>query len=406
MSWIERIQNDLVIKTGDGQEFRPNWMNAVKTKEYNVTEFNFSNVPGSLVTRELPKGSRYGLEIHFQGENNIEDANLFEVSADDKRAWEISHPYYDLIIVQPISLQRDNTIHNVTKFNISVVETITEDNPRTSQDPVNKIISDQGVVSESFSEDFEINVDSNTELVNEMNDNNDSFFSFGEKISKTNEDFQDYFNSYNTATASINNGISNVGSAIRSLQTVINAPALFSQSIKVRVQSIEDQFNTLRGSVGNLLNKSSKKLYENNAGDLISSLTVGLVTNVEYKNRSEVLEYVDKVIELYSNYMTDLDSIQSDNSNSPESYMPSYKSQRFLNDLINYSISNLFRISVDARQERFVILENDDNIINLAHRFYGLEVDDSTIDDFVDSNEIGINEQLGLKKGRTIVYFV
>lgn len=406
MSWIDRINTDLVITTGDGKEFRPDWLNANKSKEYNVSEFTFADIPGSLVIRELPKGSKYNLELYFQGENNIEDANEFDESSDDKRAWTISHPYYDLITVQPLSLQRDNTEHNLTKFTISVVETISNENPRTTQDPTDKIIADQSLVSDALTEDFVNNADADIDLINDMNENNDLSFSFGRKIARTDSDFQDYFNSYNTATAAINNGLSDISFAVSTLQSVINAPALFAQDIKVRVKNLEDQFSSLRNIIPSASNRSSKKLYENNAGLLISSLTLALVTNVEYESRSEVLDYVARVSDMYSSYVSDLDSVQSENSNSNESYMPSYKSQRLLNDLVNYCISNLFDISIDARQERFVILENNDNIVTLAHRFYGLDVDDTTMDQFFESNDLGINDLLTIKKGRTLVYFV
>jgi hypothetical protein len=406
MSWIERIKNDLVIRTGDGLEYRPNWINAVKTKDYNVSEFTFPNVSGTLVTRELPRGRKYGLEIYFQGENNIDDANAFEASADDPRAWEISHPYYDLLIVQPLSMQIDNTQHNVTKFQISVVETITENNPRTAQNATDKIIADQVIVSEELAQDFENNVKPDAEDVADMAEKNSLFYNIGKKIAKLNEDFQSYYNAFNKATAAINNAISEVGQAIRAVQTVINAPALFVQNIKQRIEAIEDQFSKLRDSVSNILNPNSSRIYENNAGSLISSFAVALVSNVEYQNRSEVLDYIDQLNAAYTVYLADLDSLQSDSNNSPDSYFPSYQSQKSLNDLINFTISNLFDIAINARQERFVILEKDDNIINLTHRFYGLNVDDSAIDEFVDSNNIGLNEMLGLKKGRTIVYYV
>ena len=43
-----------------------------KTKDYNVAEFEFPEVSGTLVSRKKPKGSRYDLEIIFQGENNLD----------------------------------------------------------------------------------------------------------------------------------------------------------------------------------------------------------------------------------------------------------------------------------------------------------------------------------------------
>ena len=87
MSWLDQIKNDLTIVTGDGKRYTPLHINAVKEKEYNTVEFNFPGVSGSLVSRRLPKGRRYALELYFQGEDNTTIADAFETSADDPRPW-------------------------------------------------------------------------------------------------------------------------------------------------------------------------------------------------------------------------------------------------------------------------------------------------------------------------------
>jgi hypothetical protein len=45
-------------------------------------------------------------------------------------------------------------------------------------------------------------------------------------------------------------------------------------------------------------------------------------------------------------------------------------------------------------------------VINITHRFYGLDLADENITRIIDSNNIGINEILEVKKGRKIVYYV
>jgi hypothetical protein len=98
--------------------------------------------------------------------------------------------------------------------------------------------------------------------------------------------------------------------------------------------------------------------------------------------------------------------LQSDNASSPESYIPDANSLIGLNNIINFTISNLYDVALDSKQERSIILEEDSNIFLLTHRFYGLQEDDSSIDQFMDQNEIGLNEMLGIRKGRRIIYYV
>lgn len=406
MSWIERVKNQIIITCGDGREFRPKWKNAVKTREYNVTQFNFPEVSGTLVKRQQPKGNKYGIEIYFEGDDNIDVSTDFLLSADDPRPWVISHPYYDRIVVQPLSLNVDNSSYNSTKITGTIIETITDTNPKTSINATDKIIADQEEINTVFEESYANDVSPVIDDVNQMNENNESLFLEGEKVISETSDFENYFNAFNTANSAILNATNEPLTAIRTLQAVVNAPALFATGIKARIETMKTQFAKLIQSIVGITDASLKKLFENNSGILISSMCLALVTDAEYSSRRDVVSFIEGLVDDYNDYLTQLDGIQSDNANSTESYIPDFRSQLLLNDLVNFTVSNLFEIAIDSRQERSVFLEEDSNIINVAHRFYGLDLQDSTIDELISTNEIGLNEYLGLKKGRKIVYFV
>jgi hypothetical protein len=406
MSWVERIKNKMIITCGDGSEFRPEWLKAVRSRDYNVSEFNFPEVDGTLVIRQRPKGTKYGLEIYFQGDDNIDVSTAFLVAADDPRPWIISHPYYDRIIVQPTSINFDNTNHNVTKITATVIETILDGNPKTGIDPTDKIIDDQIAVSEALSISYANDVLPGISDVNQMLENSNALFLEGEKIIDDTNDFEDYFNAFNTANSAILNATNEPLTAIRTLQAVVNQPALFVTAVEARANTMVDQLNKLVGSIDGVVGVTLKKLFENNAGSLLSAMCLSLVSNTDYKNRNQVVLLIEQLIDTYAIYIQQLDLIQSDNANSPDSFIPNFESQLGLNDLVNFTVSNLFVIAIDARQERSIILEEDDNLVNLTHRFYGIDVEDDNIEEFIDTNEVGLNEYLGLKKGRKIVYFV
>jgi len=419
MSWIERISNRLTITCGEGSVFSPEWKNAVKLKEYNVSQFEFPEISGTLVKRQLPKGTKYGIEFYFQGLNNIDTSNAFETAADDPRPWVISHPLYDRLVVQPLSLNFDNTKQNVTKITGTVIETISDANPRSSIDPIDKIVNDQIALNEQLSLDYANNVAPDVTDINQMIENNVTLFNEGIGIITENDDFENYFNAFNTANSAILQATSAPLLAIRTLQAVINAPALFIQGVKERFNTLTSQLNKLRQSftgiadvdgvpqpITSIADVSLKRLFENNSAAVLSAISLALVTDAVYTTRSEVVAVMDEFLNVYNNYISEIDSIQNDNSNSPESYVPSFRSQNQLNDLVNFTVSKLFEISIDSRQERSIILEEDDNVVNLAHRFYGLAQDDSTISELITTNDIGLNEYLGLKKGRKVVYFV
>lgn len=405
MSWIDKVQTQLVIIMGDGEPFSPFWLNATKSKEYNVTEFDFHNLPGTLVSRTTPRGVKYELELYFQGEDHLDISEGFSKSADDPRPWTISHPLYGSITVQPTSLSFDNTKYNVSKITGTVIETITEDSPKTFIDPTDKIATDKVNTDEVFAQSFATEVIPETTEINKMSANNTSLYKEGVKGIKSAIDAEEYFNKFNTANTAILNATSKPLEAIRTLQAVINYPAEFRDGVRNRVNVLLNQFNILRASISTLLKRTEKKIYENNAGTILSAIAYAASTG-EYGNRNDVISVIDTLTSTYDLYIGDLDSLESDNGGKVGSYIADPDSLIALNSLINYTISNLFNIALNSKQERSILCEDDTNVILLAHRFYGLKADDSTIEEIINNNAIGLNELLQIQKGRKIVYYV
>ncbi len=412
MSWIDKIKTELIITCGDGKQFKPQWINATKTKDYNVAEFEFPEVSGTLVSRKKPKGSRYELEIFFQGENHLDLSQSFEKSADDSRAWILSHPFYDRIIVQPLSLSFDNTKYNVTSIKIPIVETITEDYPKGITVPQDKIVNDTEICNEITSAASaqkltatKAKVASVNKMKKFLNKVNSAITKFTNKLA----DSQKYFNAFNTAQSMIDNLVSAPLLAIRATQSAITAPVKFQASVTQRISVLSESLVSLETTMKNsVINLSDKILYETLGNTLISAMCETLATPFvgDYGNRNEVIKHIDNLILNYNLYITNLDGLQTDNGGTPTSYIADAQSVQQLSQLLNYTLSNLFNIALNAKQERKIILEYDSNWIILAHRFYGLKADDSTIDELIKNNNAGLNEMLQVRKNRTITYYI
>lgn len=403
MSWLEKINNQLQIVTGDGKEYFPNWLNAIKEREYNVSEFEFIGVPGTLVKRKTPRGNRYSLEIYFQGEDHLDVAEDFGKSADDPRPWNLRHPYYGFILVQPIKLSQDNTQHNISKFIIPIVETIDEVSPRITTDPVSKVydLSDRalGKLEEAFGISAPTVFD-----IPELRTDLTAVYEVGKKRINLSIDASAYFNAFTEAYNAIADVVSDALGVIRTVQAMIQAPFQFIDSVKNRVNMLVEQFNTLANTVENLVSVFDRKRYEQFNGAVVVAMCQASVTEVDYRNRTEVLAVIDLIVDSFDQYIEDLDTLQSDNGGEIDSYIPDQASLSEIARLVNFTVSNLFEIAISSRQERTVYMESDTNVILIAHRFYGLLPDDSTIQRIIDDNGIGLNELLLVKKGRPITY--
>lgn len=409
MSWLEKIKSNFIIKTGDGKTFKPLWINATKAVEYNIAEFEFPNLPGTLVKRGTPKGGRYNLEFYFEGEDHLDQSLAFEISARDSRAWVISHPMYDNITVQPMGLIFDNTKYNTTKITGPVIETITDDSPKINVVPVDKITEDKTNCDSLFAENYTNNVVPDATDINTMNSNVAVIYAKGAKVSPI-PNSEDYFNLFSDAKSDILNATDDPLKAIQSIQAMIAAPALFLTDVKTRLALLIDQFNALRTTVINIFSPNAKRLYENNMAALISSMALATANPQEggndYATKNTVIDAIEKVLNSYNLYVSDLDSLQTANGGEMDSYIPDADSLIALNNLVNYTLSNLFTIALGAKQERIIYAEKDTNAIILTHRFYGLDVEDKNIETFMLNNNMGLSEMLQIKKGRRIVYYV
>jgi hypothetical protein len=425
MSWLDSVQSELIIKTGDGLEYRPLWKNScAKEIEYNIAQFDFPKVAGSKIDRGTPSATRFNLEIYFQGDDNLITARNFEVSAADNRPWKISHPIYGSILVQPVKLNFDYSGFNSTQITGTIMETLGSAGLLITVVPADKIAADKealdDVIVESFNSEMELlrareltpsdiatrDLVLSTRQVTVLKGINQTLYDIGSKSVKLTEDAGTYLNRFNLATSSISQGISQAGILMQNLQAVVNFPSQMVNSLSIRVSVLQNQFESLSDNISGLFRQSDKINYEAVGATLVSSMCTNSIALPEYKTKSDVLEQIDNIQAMRDSFLENLDSLQTDNGGDEQSYIPNSDIITGLDDLINFTIQNLNQIALSAKQERTIILDEDSNAILLAHRFYGLLVDDSTINQFMENNKIYLNEILQIKKGRALSFYI
>lgn len=407
MSWKLNAAEKMIITTGDGKEYRPLYVNTVKTFEYNVASFNFPNVRGTLVNRSERQGSSLTLRIIFQGADHLETAEQFEQSADNKRPWTIQHPMHGVLTMQPSKITIDNTKYNTTEITADLLETITRDAPIVGVDPVNQVQINAENLDSTAVEDLSATASleaSDTVLLGALLD---SAYTDAEVIIENDLDLQDYFNLYQVASAAILNATAEPLAAMQAVRAMLTAPGLFAQTVKARLNMLQQQLEELEDRIYNTVNQ--KKIYEFYGNSIVATMaltTTYPLNNLDFQNATDVLEIIDQINDNYDSYLNFIETLQTDTNDGTESYIPGQAAMSGLQLQLSYCVANLLDIALGAQQERQVILEKDSNIITLAHRFYGLQSDDSTIDQFIKTNSIGLNEKLQIKKGRLIKYYI
>jgi hypothetical protein len=409
MSWIDKIQTDFIITCGDGKSYAPQWLNASKSKEYNVAEFNFKDVTGSLVYRSTPRGRRYIIEIVFGGDEHLDKAAEFETSADNPKPWVIQHPYYGRITVQPLGLTFDNSEYNVTRITGGIVETIEQAPDVPIVSAVDKISDDKAAIDTQFAASYATAVPEPKakDIQSMIRDAAGSYNAVLGNVTDT-LDAETLTNFYNTASSAASSASTSSTGAITSLQNLMSLPAMFALSAVQRVGSLASILDYLIGTLTGTTSLSGKKAFEAMGGSVVSAMLTAATTNTtgSYPNRVTVATMIDTLLAGYNQYISALEGMQSVNAGAPGAYVAAAGPLTALSQLVGYTISVLFDIAAGSRQERTLIVPEDTNVILLADQLYGLKSDDSTIDELIDANSIGLNEILLIKKGRQIVYYV
>ena len=392
MSWKNRLENiEFTIKTGDGKVFKPLWKNGEKSKEFNTSKYDFINVQGSFVDRKKASANQYPLVFWFQGDDNIEQCNDFELSANDSRYWVVEHPFYGTIKGQPTNIKRVDNNYNVTEVSVDFWESLT--------DEVSNKVNNVNNVAIQFA------VENSEPKSSDVNNIQDATPQISSKFEPDAEDFNDYRAAVNKSISSTSNLILEPLNAFKDFQEIINIPAGFIKPINETIESYINAFEVLFNNTDSLF---SKYFFESNGASILSAMCLASINapSDNYVTRNDIEKVSNNINSLYDIYLKKLDSNQVSIYDINNSWFANTIIQNELSDLITFTSNSLFLLGLNAKQERSIELLKDSNLIVLAHRFVGLDSDDKNIERFRQINNIKNNELYKIKKGRTIKYFV
>ena len=403
MSWQERLDNiDFEIKTGDGKTFKPLWKSGEKSKEFNITKYDFINLKGSLIERKKPQSNIYPLVFFFQGENNIEQSDDFENSANDNRLWTVEHPFYGTIKGQPVNLSRKDTSYNVTEISVDFWESIDGDFPISSI----SITDETRAKVESVNELATVHLVENAKPEStDINISKDNVNQTSAKFTPDDNSYTDYVNIVNKALNNADKLVTDTESAFGDILEVLTAPAKFDNSVSSRIDSYKESYRIIKNSIDSLYSKYD---FESQGAALLAGICLSAVTPQDgnYITRSDI-EIVNKtLIESFDDYLKTLDDSQVEIYDIEDTWTPTIQIQLALADLVFFTSNFLFQLSFNARQERQIELTEDTNLIVLTHKYLGLDNDDANIEIFRRINNIKNDELFKVSKGRTIKYFL
>jgi hypothetical protein len=409
MSWQSfEYLKQYTITTGDGKTYTAKYLKPNASVSYNVAEYEYVDISGTDVQRRLPKGRRFNIEIVFDGEGYLEKTGAFRISANNTKNWVISHPVYGLLYVQPLGLTFDNQVWNLTKITGTVVETPKDFNVNTRD--VGYVLNQESippltqVTIETFvadAPDVEGDVSAIAMLTAQVNGAFDSIKDLIEDA----VDYNSFLNAYTSIISLINTSVFNSIDLLFQVQQLALFPINFVGSEVYRMRLLGAMLGYQYGLLASTSTKSVKALYAMFASSTIASMCTASVTNVNYITRSEVQASIDLITDSYNDYLTNLDAISGINGSVEGGYIADANGLNELTITVRNTIAVLSVLADKSKREITVYLEEDMPIVLATYKYYGLNLQDTTIDEFIAVNNIGLNELFMLRKGRAITYY-
>lgn len=398
MSWRDRLENTaLEITTGDGQVYTPIWLNAIKNLNYNTEGFNFIGVDGTFVSREEQSGDQFPITLFFDGDNCVDEAEAFQISAKDKRPWKLKHPFFNNQLVQPLNLQFDYSDYNVVKITGVLWKTITTKFPEDSED-----VSTTIVVRKTDLDTDTIAFVSGTILDPEIG----LITPLGRAISGIEQAFNDLAQAANAAkelkdkvrvaSGALQNILNDLTAFTTSLIDLINFPFLIAANVRGSIEG----FKTALANLIEIFdpNDDQEAIFAEVSLTALNSAASAQFVNPgenDYETRSDVANAEDALTDLYTDSLDYFDE---------NGYIQDIDLAFALDLIVNVSRSNLFEQAFNAKQERSIFTSKDSDPVNLAHSYFG--PGDDALDEFIRINNLSLAEHLEIKKGREITYFV
>ena len=218
-----------------------------------------------------------------------------------------------------------------------------------------------------------------------------------------NSTYADFQNALNKGLKAIDNLLEEPLAAIESIQKFLDLPSRYEKAVEGRVASYLGTYERLKYSIDSLIDK---KYFESIGASTIASMADAMVNPLfdDYVLIADIEKMYTKLNDTYEDYKKVLDQNKVSVYDIKNNWNPDATVQQELNDLVVFTLANLYRLTFVAKRERVIYTTKKTNAILLVHRYVGLDNLDEHLENFISRNNIRLNELFTIQKGRKIVY--
>ncbi len=438
MAWQDRIR-EAAYRSPSGIRTVFIYENVERTVEKKTTAFDFPDTDGTLVQDLGHKGRRYPLRIFFTGDNHDLEAAAFEKTLLEKGVGVLEHPTYGTVDVVPFGeiKQRDDlkTRANQSVFEVTFFATLGAAYPTATSDGPAEVLTvneDYNAAAAAELEEGVIIADQFEEVTfrDQYNGFLDSVEDNLAAVAETQKSIEQEFNAIND---SINRGIDVLIAEPLTLafQTLalIKAPARAVTQIQARLDGYSNLASSIlaggQSRISTDQNRppqtisptndnrapnelASRKLFAQGAVSGQVESTMLAVQNGGYNTQAEAISAAEQLLDLMDtvtdwtddNYRQ-LDGTTLDN----RPVVDTGGAYQKLQEAVARAAGELIDASFGLATERRFKLDKPRALFSIVGQYYG-NVDEETLDFFINTNDLTGSEILEVPRGREVVVYV
>jgi prophage DNA circulation protein len=426
MSWKDRLQENVILTSPEGTEFRPQWVGDPRSFNKTVAVFNPPGVKGASF-QDLEFGAiATPLTIYFSGDDNDLEASRFFETCKEKGTWLVEHPVIGLIELQLSKVTEGiSPVENggVTRFDTEWLESgALEAIILSLPEKASNVLDKSSLVNDASTEQLEDNVDIDkpsliSKFAQEVADIAD--YVTGKLSALT-----DTIAEANSTISSVRRGITqtlsgatiDIEALAGQLQTLVQFPSRVTQDLITRLNTYSDMISTSFEEIIFPDGKTGAKPEDKNRAAsqeifLVSAMAAEAQIAVSeiLDTRAQALEVVQVLIDDFNLITNNLDTIQGhfDSETMDLQYFSQSISYKELSETISLAIAYVLDVSFELAIEKRFIIDRPRTPIEIALTEYdGPGVDDENVDLFITSNNLHNEDILLLRAGTEVVVYV
>lgn len=383
MSWLQQNKDyHFSITTGDGKKWNPKIEEENIELAFNMSAYSYRNIEGEFVERKRAKSDVFPIEFTFSGENHIFFMRAFRKSTRDPRPWKLESPAFGSIICQPTSLSikvRGNTsvvsgnlmltinsklLNDSTDANLIITETMNLMEVEIVYAAVPQNIADGKSLAEKFLKAYQA-------------------------VAKTSEQINDVKNKARAVAAAAENMLDDATAFANSVKDLVLFPFQILASVQQAYRQMISAFDSLID-----IFQTDPQQANLVAGFLMSGGTK-LAVSSDYETRADAAEARSLLTELYNKQISAYE--ESGNEQDAGTMLSIANSYALAMQYINEQ-------SATAKQELIIEADRSAPPIYFVSKYYGFT--DENLTRFAIDNNLTQDEQILIKQGRELVFYI